>query len=71
MKTFTIAVLPGEGIGPEVTAEAVRVLAAIADLYRYRIRTVAHAIGVAGVTAAGKALPTKLEMPLGTQMRSC
>ena len=38
MKEFTIAVLPGDGIGPEVTGEAVRVLAAVADLYGYRIR---------------------------------
>ena len=26
MSRYTIAVLPGDGIGPEVTAEAVRVL---------------------------------------------
>lgn len=31
MKTLEIAVYPGDGIGPEVTAEAVRVLQAVAD----------------------------------------
>ena len=57
MKEFTIAVLPGDGIGPEVTAEAVRVLTAVADLYGYRIRTAEYAIGAAGVAETGEALP--------------
>ena len=38
MKQFTIAVLPGDGIGPEVTGEALRVLVAVADLFGYRFR---------------------------------
>jgi 3-isopropylmalate dehydrogenase len=59
MKEFTVAVLPGDGIGPEVTAEAVRVLAAVADLYGYRIRTAEYAIGAAGVAEAGEALPAR------------
>jgi 3-isopropylmalate dehydrogenase len=59
MKEFTIAVLPGDGIGPEVTAEAVRVLAAVADLYGYRIKTSEYAIGAAGVAEAGDALPAR------------
>ena len=29
MVTFNIAVLPGDGIGPDVTAEALRVLEAV------------------------------------------
>ena len=59
MKEFTIAVLPGDGIGPEVTAEAVRVLTAVADLYGYRMTTAEYAIGAAGVAEAGEALPTR------------
>ena len=59
MKEFTVAVLPGDGIGPEVTAEAVRVLIAAADLYGYRIRTAEYAIGAAGVAEAGVALPPR------------
>ena len=59
MKEFTIAVLPGDGIGPEVTAEAVRVLTAVADLYGYRITTAEYAIGAAGVAEAGQALPAR------------
>ena len=37
VKQFSLAVLPGDGIGPEVTAEAVKVLRAAADLFGYRI----------------------------------
>jgi 3-isopropylmalate dehydrogenase len=57
MKQFTVAVLPGDGIGPEVTAEAVRILEAVADLYGYRITTPEYPIGAAGVAVAGEALP--------------
>ena len=57
MKRFTVAVLPGDGIGPEVTAEAVRVLRATGDLFGYTIDTAEHPIGAAGVSAAGDSLP--------------
>jgi len=57
MRRFTVAVLPGDGIGPEVTDEALRVLAAVADRYGYRIETPSYAIGAAGVAEAGQALP--------------
>jgi 3-isopropylmalate dehydrogenase len=59
MNAFTIAILPGDGIGPEVTAEAVRVLRATADLYGYRLQLPAYAIGAAGVVEAGDALPPR------------
>jgi 3-isopropylmalate dehydrogenase len=59
MKEFAIAVLPGDGIGPEVTAEAVRVLTAVADLFGYRMKTAEYAIGAAGVAEAGEALPAR------------
>lgn len=39
MKTYNIAVLPGDGIGPEVTTEAMRVLEALAqqdDTFRFQ-----------------------------------
>src|SRR5687767_4591637 len=59
MKQFSVAVLPGDGIGPEVTGEAVRILTAVADLYGYRIITSEFAIGAAGVAQAGEALPAR------------
>jgi 3-isopropylmalate dehydrogenase len=59
MKEFTIAVLPGDGIGPEVTAEAMRVLTAVADLFGYRMMSAEYAIGAAGVAEGGIALPPR------------
>jgi 3-isopropylmalate dehydrogenase len=59
MKRFSIAVLPGDGIGPEVTATAVRVLSATSDLYGYDIRTQEYPIGAAAVRELGEALPAR------------
>lgn len=59
MKRFTLAVLPGDGIGPEVTDEALRVLRAVADLFGYRLDSAEYAIGAAGVREAGTALPPR------------
>jgi 3-isopropylmalate dehydrogenase len=56
---LSIAVLPGDGIGPEVIAEAVRVLAAVGDLYGYRIATEEYPIGAAAVRQFGEALPAR------------
>jgi isocitrate/isopropylmalate dehydrogenase len=36
---YTIAVLPGDGIGPEVTTEALRVLHAAAELHGFTLDT--------------------------------
>jgi 3-isopropylmalate dehydrogenase len=49
-----IAVLPGDGIGPEVTAEAVRVLTAVAG---DRLSFEEAPVGGAGYRAAGHPLP--------------
>jgi 3-isopropylmalate dehydrogenase len=59
VKHFSVAVLPGDGIGPEVTAEAVRVLRAAADLFGYTVDTAEYAIGAAGVEEAGDSLPPR------------
>ncbi|HEU5039406.1 MAG TPA: 3-isopropylmalate dehydrogenase [Gemmatimonadales bacterium] len=57
MSRYTIAVLPGDGIGPEVTAEAVRILVAAAELSGHRLDLAEYPVGAAGVAAAGVALP--------------
>ncbi|HET6778426.1 MAG TPA: 3-isopropylmalate dehydrogenase, partial [Gemmatimonadales bacterium] len=59
MTDYMIAVLPGDGIGPEVIAEATRVLRAVADLYGYRFRMIRYGIGAAGVAEDGTALPER------------
>ena len=51
-----IAVLPGDGIGPEVTAQSVKVLRAVAG-NRLDLQMTEAPIGQAGVDAAGVPLP--------------
>jgi len=52
-----IVVLPGDGIGPEVTAAAVDVLQAVAQRYGHRFSLHEHLIGGAAIDATGKPLP--------------
>lgn len=56
---FKVTVLPGDGIGPEVTAEAVRVLQAIAAFEGYRFDFEEHAIGGTAIREFGSPLPTR------------
>ena len=57
MTRYRLAILPGDGIGPEVTAEAVRVLRAVADLAGFTLDLAEYAVGAAGVAEAGDSLP--------------
>ena len=57
MKTFTIAVLPGDGIGPEVIAQAVRVLEAVSERFEIRFCFETWPVGAAGVAVANDPLP--------------
>lgn len=52
-----IAVLPGDGIGPEVVAQAARVLALAAQLSGHELEMREHAIGATAIRAHGIALP--------------
>ena len=52
-----IAVLGGDGIGPEVTQEAVRVLRAVAERYGHEFEFVEARIGGGAIDATGTALP--------------
>jgi 3-isopropylmalate dehydrogenase len=56
---FSLAVLPGDGIGPEVTAEALKVVRATADLFGYQLDTAEYAVGAAGVAESGDSLPER------------
>ena len=57
VKAYTIAVLAGDGIGPEVTGEAVRVLQAAGERFGLEFALGQYAVGAAGVAAAGDPLP--------------
>jgi 3-isopropylmalate dehydrogenase len=52
-----IAVLAGDGIGGEVTAEAVRVLAAVAARFGHEFEFQSALLGGAAIDATGEALP--------------
>ncbi len=52
-----IAVLPGDGIGPEVMTESLRVMNAAAALYGFSLDTVEGLIGGAAIDAEGTPLP--------------
>src|SRR5947208_11090604 len=57
MKTYRIAVLPGDGIGPEVIAQAVRVLEAAGERFELRFVLETFPIGAAAVAVANNPLP--------------
>jgi 3-isopropylmalate dehydrogenase len=57
MSTFKIAVLPGDGIGPEVTAEAVRALRAVAKNSSASFEFEQALVGGAAIDATGTPLP--------------
>ncbi len=52
-----ILVLPGDGIGPEIVAETVKVLAALRDGYRLDVELEQGLLGGAAYEAAGDPLP--------------
>jgi 3-isopropylmalate dehydrogenase len=53
----TIAVLAGDGIGGEVTAQAVRALAAVAEKFGHVMEFEPALLGGAAIDATGEALP--------------
>jgi 3-isopropylmalate dehydrogenase len=57
MSRATIAVFPGDGIGPEVTAEAVTALSAAASAHGLVLEFSEGTIGGAAIDARGEALP--------------
>lgn len=56
-QNYKIAVLPGDGIGPEVMAEALKVLDAVENKYNVKFERTFGNVGGAGIDNEGKALP--------------
>jgi len=56
-KVYNVAVLPGDGIGPEVMAEALKVLDAVEKRYDVTFKRTHANVGGAGIDQEGKALP--------------
>jgi len=55
--TFNLAALAGDGIGPEVMREAIKVLRAVEKKFSLTFNITEAPVGWAGIDAAGKALP--------------
>jgi len=60
MKTFKVAALPGDGIGPEVTNEALRVLDAVASGTDVRFATTHYPHGANHYLATGETFPPEM-----------
>lgn len=56
-KVYRVAALAGDGIGPEVMREAIKVLRAAESKFSFKIEITEAPVGWAGIDAAGKALP--------------
>ena len=56
-KKFKVAALAGDGIGPEVMREAIKVLRATEKKFGFKLEITEAPVGWAGIDAAGKALP--------------
>jgi 3-isopropylmalate dehydrogenase len=54
---LSLTILPGDGIGPEVTEQAVRVLQALADAFGHQLKLQHKLIGGAALTAVNDPLP--------------
>ena len=53
MKTYNIVLLPGDGVGPEVTAVARDVLATVGEVHGRNFAFEIHSIGGAAIDATG------------------
>src|SRR5262245_42763105 len=56
-KKFKVAALAGDGIGPEVMREAIKVLRVAEKKFAFQLEITEAPVGWAGIDAAGKALP--------------
>lgn len=54
---LSITSLPGDGIGPEVVAEAMKVLDVVASKFDHELDVSAHPFGSSGLEAAGSGFP--------------
>lgn len=54
---LNLTILPGDGVGPEVTDEAIRVLETIAEAYNHQLTCTRKPVGGAGLVAAKDPLP--------------
>ena len=56
-RSYSLAVVPGDGIGPEVTTQALTVLRAVAEQHDLSFDTVEYDLGARRYHATGETLP--------------
>lgn len=66
MKTYKIAVIPGDGTGPEVVNEGLKVLKKSARLYDFKYKTVHYDLGGERFLKTGEILPDSIIKELKT-----
>lgn len=57
MKHYSIAVIPGDGVGTEVAAEAVKIMGALTEKYGFQLRTETFGWGCDYYLANGRMMP--------------
>lgn len=70
-KTYKICTLPGDGIGPEIMAEGVKVLKALGEKYDVDFACEDALIGGCAIDATGEALPQATLDAAMRRMRYC
>lgn len=60
MNRHRIAVVPGDGTGPEVVAEAIKVLETAADLFGFDVELTRYDIGGERYLRTGETLPEEV-----------
>ncbi|RCV51257.1 3-isopropylmalate dehydrogenase [Marinitenerispora sediminis] len=63
-RTVKLAVIPGDGIGPEVVAEGLKVLATVAPAHDLALDTTEYELGAKRWHATGETLPDSVEQEL-------
>jgi 3-isopropylmalate dehydrogenase len=58
--SYSLAVIGGDGIGPEVTAQAMRVIDAAADRHGFQIKRTEYDLGAGHYLATGEVLPDQV-----------
>jgi 3-isopropylmalate dehydrogenase len=59
-RTYNIAVIKGDGTGPEVMAEGIKVISAAADKFGFKLNLTNHDIGAARYLRTGEVLPEQV-----------
>jgi len=57
MQSYNIAIIPGDGTGPEVTAEAMKVLGVAAEKFGFKLDTTEYDFGGERYMRTGETLP--------------